>query len=268
MLNSQASMLEYKYFTSFSEFEAFAFENSGNATVFEINPSGSINSGSLKFGLFTYEVNFFNDSVLHRIEDFIRYENNRFRLPIILDVGGLCSTNRFLPPIESISGLRKYEPDVCVHSTSINNGIRILEEGMLKSQLKLINEGWLVNTQLGYTVNGEPEDYLNHVNLGALASPWPERVSQSNQIQEIGNWSCSYQPGFRFYFRTRKLDESGLLVRTGAPFIKVSDTLYLDDDNGYLGYVSSEELDGENWLPDLFTTKANEFFQQKINNTL
>jgi hypothetical protein len=167
-----------------------------------------------------------------------------------------------------MSGLRNYEPDVCVHSTSITNGIRILEEGALKSQVKLINEGWFVNAQLGYTVNSEPTDYLNHINLGALASPWPERVSQSNQIQEIGNWSCPYQPGYRFYFNTRKLEHSGSLVRTGAPFIKVCDSLYLNDDNGFLGYVCSDELDGDTWLPDLYTTKANDFFMKKINKTL
>jgi hypothetical protein len=266
--NSHASRFECKYFTSLSEFELFANENAGDATVFEIKRSGSINSGSLKRGFFTYEVNFFNDSVLHRIEDFIRYENNSFRLPIILDEDGLCSPNNLFPPLNSMSGLRKYEPDVCVHSTSTENGIRILEEGTLKSQLKLINEGWLVNTQLGYTVNGEPKDYLNHINLGALASPWPERVSQSNQIQEIGNWSCPYQPGYRFYFDTKKLEYSGSLVRTGAPFIKVGDSLNLDEGNGYLGYVCSEELDGDSWLPDIYTTKANELFKQKINKTL
>lgn len=72
-------------------------------------------------------------------------------------------------------------------NSSLENGRRILQDGMLKSQHRLVEEGWLNNRQLGFLENGEPDDYLDHINLGALHSPWPERVTQSNQIQEIGN---------------------------------------------------------------------------------
>jgi hypothetical protein len=139
---------------------------------------------------------------------------------------------------------------------------------MLKNQHQLIEEGWLTHPQLGFTKNGEPDDYLHHINLGALSSPWPERVSQSNQTGVIGEWNTPYVPGYRFYFKSSLLERFNRLVRTGAPFLKVGGLLKLETKAGYLGYVCSDELVGTNWVPDGFTKAANEHFSRCNNNIL
>lgn len=244
-----------------------ALASSRNLSVFRLSYAREVNSGAKENGIFTYDTNHYNKGVQQRIVDFIFYENAKCRYPILLDEDLMITGNIAAEKFDT-SNLRVYEPKVCVHSSSMENGKQIIRTGALRSQRVLLEDGWLQTKQLGFTRNGEPDDYLDHINLSSYQSPWPERVVQSNQLGELGRWDLTYNPGYRFYFDADLLAQSGKLVRTGAPFVKVFGYLPLEKSLGYLGNVCSSSFEEKDWTPDLFTDCSNEFFADQISKCL
>jgi len=233
------------------------------SSAFLVSTDEKISSGHSISGVFCHTARSINDISLDRICDFIVYENIKNRRPCIAvdetsDVRSAITErlNNFPKP----TLVRNSDPKWIVHATSFTNGKAIIADGKIKSQKILIDEKYLSNHQLGYSQLREPIDYLDHINFAVMESIWPEAVVSSNQSGSMGEFDEHYNPGFRFYIDAHDLIKSGLVVRTGAPFLKVAGALNL---NGSINYhISKEIFEEQTWTPRTFTVAANEVFKQ------
>lgn len=171
-----------------------------------------------------------------RVMDFIEYHTS-------LGKNILCTGNRADFEIAKSlyaghspydKNLREYEPDILVHSTTIDGYTHIVKDGEIKSWNKVKEENKTGETQPIGSALGDPVDFRDYVMLGNLGH-WTELVVNSKQKGAICmDADSEYTPGARFYFETKQLLRDGLLIRDGA-HMKVKDALPLR----YCGFVAT-----------------------------
>lgn len=155
--------------------------------------------------------------------------------------------------------LRDYEPQVLVHSTSMENWIRIQNDKMLKSWNKLNTESNHFEKEPIGKQLGDPIHFSNYIMFGSGVSG--EVVVSSKQSDKIVmNIDAKYQTGARLYFDAKKMAKDGLLIRDGA-HIKVKDYLPLEP---YLTWVSTWDklgLKSQVSTPRIFSELSDNTFE-------
>ena len=153
--------------------------------------------------------------------------------------------------------LRKNEPKILVHSTTLENGTSIQKDRELKSQHMLNNGEFPIGRLLG-----DPEDFSDYIMFsgGDIAGEIVVNSKQSGKI--VMDENAQYQTGARLYFDAQKIAAEGLLLRDGA-HLKVKDRLPLEP---YLIWTATWEntgLPGRISTPKIFTEAANgEFYRR------
>ena len=157
------------------------------------------------------------------------------------------------------SVLRDYEPSVLVHSTSMENWLKIKKDGMLKSWNKLNREKSITEKQPIGKQLGDPAHFSNYIMFGGGVTS--EIVVNSKQAGKIVmDIDSKYKTGARLYFNAKKIAKDGLLVRDGT-HIKVKECLPLEP---YLIWVATWDKVGlENPIstPRIFAELSDKVFK-------
>ena len=237
-------------------------------SAFLISPNARISSGHTESGVFCHTATELNKLTISRIFDFIVYENEYGRDPAIVceEIDGLQSIiETGLNELPDANMVRTTDPKWAVHSTSFINGRAILNDGKIKSQKRLLSEGYFTSHQLGFQVTGEPDDYLEHINFGNVTGVFPENVVRSNQTGVMGMlFDEPYNPGYRFYIDVHGVIKNGLSIRTGAAFFKAEGSLSIQD--FVVCIVSVEDFEKQDWTPRKFTVEANKQFVKYLKS--
>ncbi|MGE0623202.1 MAG: hypothetical protein AB7O54_11330 [Pseudomonadales bacterium] len=200
--------------------------------------------------------------LMPRLADYLRYEAAQNRNKIVACPPSIRHDDLIRQALEETPAqefIRTTDPRWIIHSTTLDRGKRILSDGAIKSQQLLLEEGCLSDHQPGYVSFREPTDYLNHVNFGAITSPWAEAVVRSNQTGEFASFDQPYKPGIRFYVDAHKLIEDRRVLRVGAPHLKAEGLVLLQD--YVVGWVSADDFpEHTEWTPISFTKAADELF--------
>lgn len=166
------------------------------------------------------------------------------------------AAHRFNEPV-----LREYEPDVLIHSTTMESWNKIQRDGMLKSWNRLkrenaVNENSPIGSQLG-----DPADFSDYIMFGGGVTG--EIVVNSKQSGKIiMDIDGEYQTGARLYFDAKKIARDGLLVRDGT-HVKVKESLPLEP---YLIWVATWRelgLPGQISTPRIFAEAADRRFSKQ-----
>ena len=156
--------------------------------------------------------------------------------------------------------LRKGEPLVLVHSTTMSSWKQINQDGILKSWNKLkaeraAEEEYPIGIQLG-----DPADFSDYIMFGGGVTG--EIVVNSKQQGKIVmDVNADYLTGARLYFDAKRMAQDGLLIRDGC-HLKVKDTLPLEP---YLIFAATWErigLESQVSTPKIFSEKADESFRR------
>ncbi len=228
--------------------------------------------GTSESGLFHYQFDRNDPNVAAIVADFIRYENEHGRAPMLffpedIDVDAWVAHALSVTPLPHV--IRDTDPEYLVHSTSVEAGRQILRDRELKSFSRLCREGSSPSWHhLRSDSLGEPSDYARHINFGPIDSPWVESVAASHADGRFLTPDDPYVPGYRFYVHGHKIIEAGLDVRV-AGAVKVRDRLPLDPH--LAAAISIQDADphreAARWTPRMFTQEANNVFAGMLDKT-
>lgn len=225
--------------------------------------------GESKTGLFFYRFNRKLSNIECIAADFLRYENEHNRNAIFFvpeDIDMETFVDSALANTPKSHVLRDSDPKYLVHTTSLGAAKEILRDGEVKSLSKLSQEGrdpkW---HRLRSACLGEPPEYGDHINLGAIDDLWCEVVPASHTNGQFMTLEDEYEPGMRFYFDAHRIIQAGLDIRiVGA--IKVFDSLALSP--FLITSVSLDDIDPDRkiniWTPKFFTEQANKVFMTRL----
>ena len=227
--------------------------------------------GTSRSGLFYYQYDIQKPVTKATVADFLRYENGLNRTPVFFCAEDLdldAFVVRALDSTPPAHIVRDVDPEHLVHSTDIQAGKSILRDGEIKAFSRLVREGrspdWH-KLRSDYSL-GEPLEYANYVNLGAIESPWVETVPASHTAGRFLTPEDEYEPGMRFYFDGHKIIRAGLDVRVPGATIKVLDSLPLGPFLVEVVRASDVDLPRRtgNWTSTLFTEAANKAFSRSF----
>ncbi|MGN1111956.1 MAG: hypothetical protein ACI4RP_02015, partial [Acutalibacteraceae bacterium] len=161
------------------------------------------------------------------VGDFIGYCNDN-QINAILEM----SQSDYDDAIQQYNGhsfnesfLREYEPEILIHSTTMESWINIQRDGMLKSWNKLKAENMVSEEQPIGMQLGDPISFSDYIMFGGGVTG--EIVVHSKQVGKIVmDINAEYKTGARLYFDAKKIAEDGLLIRDGC-HLKVKDALPL-----------------------------------------
>lgn len=159
--------------------------------------------------------------------------------------------------------LRSYEPDVLVHSTTLEAGKKILNDNAIKCWNIINHQHKNFEEKPIGSLLGDIEDFSNYVMLSSIDVN-NEIIIASKQKGCIDtNPNQIYQSGFRFYLDAKKLAADGLLLRDGQ-HIKVRNKIPLDK---YLIWYANAEKIGMSveTTPDEFFKASNKQFYEFKN---
>lgn len=160
--------------------------------------------------------------------------------------------------------LRNYEPPVLIHSTTMENWIKIQRDGMMKSWNKLKSENIDFEKQPIGIQLGDPISFSDYIMFGdGITGEIVVSSKQSGKI--VMDIDAEYKTGARLYFDAEKMAKDGLLIRDGA-HIKVKDTLPLEP---YLIYSATWDkvgLPSQISTPKDFAELADKSFKNFISN--
>lgn len=162
--------------------------------------------------------------------------------------------------------LRGYETPILIHSTTMENWVKIQKDGMLKSWNKqndktIMGEKVPIGKQLG-----DPPHFSSFIMFGDGVSG--EIVVNSKQSGKIiMDIDAEYETGARLYFDAEKIAKDGMLVRDGA-HIKVKDCLPLEP---YLIWAATWDnvgMESQISSPIIFAELSDKIFERVkgINN--
>jgi hypothetical protein len=225
--------------------------------------------GTSQAGLFYYRHPADDPQVDEVLADFLRYENEQGRVPFLFAPDGFDIEGRaahamaMIPPLPL---LRPSDPLYLVHSTSRAAGDEIRRDGAVFSYALLCEQGRAPQWhRLRSAALGEPAEFADQINLGRLGDPWVEVVPASHVVGRFLGPDDPYEPGWRFYFDTRKLLESGRAIRwCGA--IKVRRMLPLAGVCVALidaAAVAARRGDSS-WTPRRFTREADQILTRQL----
>ena len=202
------------------------------------------------------------------VADFVRYQTSQGLKPVLF-LTDEHNSDAFIaaailstPPPHVI---RDTDPEIQVHSTSLEAGREILRDGAIKSRALLLKEGRNLDWQeLRSSDLGEPESYADLIQSTLIDSALGEAVMASHMQGRNVAEDEPYEPGFRFYVDVHEVIKSGLdtrfsggiVVRERLPLRPfVTETLSLLD--------VDPERTTRVWTPKSFTAAANEMFRQR-----
>ena len=225
-------------------------------------------------GLFAYQYSRNADNITEIVADYLRYEELHKRNAILscpsdMDVDAFVQ--QALAATPKPHTVRKTDPKYLVHSTSLSASKKIMEEGELKSLVRLKATGSQAYApRLGFDSLGEPTEYADHICLGDSDSVGPERVTAENAAGRFLSdpENQVYDPGARFYFNCQRIVLDGLDIRIVGS-IKVKGNLPLDP---YLvAHITLDDLPASRpsreWTPKSFTAEANEVFLHRLDKS-
>lgn len=161
------------------------------------------------------------------VGDFIGYNeaNGKNSILVMPETDFLAAKNYYHGHKYNETLLRKNEPSVLVHSTTITNWESIQRDGMLKSWNHLKIAGYISEDEPIGVKLGDPTDFRNYIMFGSGITG--EIVVNSRQKGEIVmDENAKYFTGARLYFDAEKMADDGLLIRDGC-HLKVKDKLPL-----------------------------------------
>ena len=112
--------------------------------------------------------------------------------------------------------LRSCEPDVLIHSTTLENWRKIESDSCLKSWNVLKKSNATSETQPIGKLLGDPTDFSDYIMFsdGGISG---EIVVLSKQLGQITmDPDMKYQPDARLYFDAKEIAKDGLLIRDGC----------------------------------------------------
>lgn len=122
--------------------------------------------------------------------------------------------------------LRTYDPQILIHSTTMESWNHIQRDGMLKSWNRLRSEQAITEEHPIGIQLGDPASFSDYIMFGGGVTG--EIVVNSKQSGAIVmDVNTQYLTGARLYFDAKKIAQDGLLVRDGC-HTKVKDALPLE----------------------------------------
>lgn len=158
--------------------------------------------------------------------------------------------------------LRKNEPNILIHSTSLESWSYIRKDGMLKCWNRLKMEGGTSEEKPIGSALGDPDDFQDYIMFGSGLTG--EIVVNSRQRGTIiMDSNAEYKTGARLYFDAEKMAHDGLLIRDGC-HLKVKDSLPLSP---YLIWAATWDklgLPGPLSTPAAFAREADRQFSLQM----
>lgn len=153
--------------------------------------------------------------------------------------------------------LRKTDPTVLVHSTTLESWNQIQKDGKLRAPSELKSHDFCI-TEIGRQTLLEPADYSDYVMLDIPDGCGELVVSSRQQKIVCTDPDIPYLPGVRLYFDGIKLFENGMIMRDGFHPAKVYHSLLLAP--YLLCAVTADHFPQQQWTPSSFTKAANTWF--------
>jgi hypothetical protein len=172
-----------------------------------------------------------------RLIDFLHYENEQGRT-VILSFPDAMDIDEYIEQAQSMvpkpDVVRPNDPNIIVHSTTLESWNQICMDGQLKSAAELSKSGGQRGrilesvSEVGQYLKHEPPEYSDYIMLGEVASTGPEMIIASYQSgQFVGDNHAVYEPGVRLYFDNHRMIQDSLVVRDGLHTAKVHKRLAL-----------------------------------------
>lgn len=159
--------------------------------------------------------------------------------------------------------LRPDEPQVLIHSTSMQSWQKIRQDGMLKCWNRLKREQRIAEEQPIGAQLGDAKDFSDYIMFGGGVTG--EIVVNSRQKGKIVmDLDDEYLAGARLYFDAEKMAANGLLVRDGC-HVKVREALPLSP---YLIWAATWEevgLPAQVSTPRIFAEQADRAFAARYS---
>ena len=152
--------------------------------------------------------------------------------------------------------LRENEPEVLVHSTTLENWESIQKD----SALKCFNSLKKGETPIGRLL-GDPKDFSDYVMFSGGGTAGEIVVSSKQAGKIVMDENARYKTGARLYFDAKKTAADGLLLRDGA-HLKVKDFLPLKPYLIWTATWKNSGLSERISTPKTFTEKANKKFYE------
>lgn len=204
-----------------------------------------------------------------RVTDFLRYERAQGRKTIVgtdADFGIDDFLHQSLANTPEPDILRPTDPRYIVHATSLEAWESIQTDRMLKSPVRLREQG-ISFVSVGFRELGEPPEYDEFVHFGAYDRWHSEFIVLSQQMGRICTENDTvYTPGIRLYIDNHKVISDGHGVRDGLHLIKVESELPLGP---YLvAAIAVDDVDPEGtvkeWTPKSFFQAADDFLRGRV----
>ena len=227
--------------------------------------------GAGRNGLFAFHIWVGLTDVQERVADFVRYENEHGRVPIVAlpeRLSGRRFVDEALSQVSAAPLVRDSDPRWVVHSTSEGAWRGIQSDEALRALSELSGCEVPVGG-LGVRDLGEPPDFTEHVVLGRIDTFSAEVVVSSQQKRRLcEDPDASYEPGVRLYFDAHAIVTSGLAVRDGRHTLKVHRRLPLGP--FLAAAIAAGDLvrprGSTVWTPRTFTVSANAAFTKVMGN--
>lgn len=165
---------------------------------------------------------------------------------------------------ETKNKLRNYEHEILIHSTTLENWEKIVNDNSKLYSWNYLKETNKVNEDkpIG-SLLGDPEEYSDFIMLGGADNIGGEYVVMSKQAGFIKcNDDEEYQPGVRIYLNANKLLEENKLLRDGVHY-KVYKSIDLD--KYMIDVVKSTEFGNRVFTPKEFINASNHLFEIRNN---
>lgn len=155
--------------------------------------------------------------------------------------------------------LRESEPQVLIHTTSMESWESIKRDGCLKCWSRLKAEGAIDEDKPIGNILGDPEDFADYIMFGVGA--FGEIVVNSKQRGVIlMDENSEYLTGARLYFDAARMANNGLLLRDGC-HLKVKNELPLESYLIWAATYESVGLESRISTPRIFSELADRKFR-------
>jgi len=208
-----------------------------------------------------------------RLIDFLRYENAQGRTVILSfpdDIDIDTYVTQALSQMPKPDTVRPEDPEIIIHSTTLDAWEKISAEGQLKAASELLRQARIIDpsSEVGRYLENEPPEYRDYIMFGAIASTTPEKIVASYQTGRfILDDDAVYEPGVRLYFDNYRMIGDHQIVRDGLHTVKVYKRLSLSP--YLLAVIGVNDLDPRRevkmWTPRLFVERADKAFYDKIH---
>jgi hypothetical protein len=208
------------------------------------------------------------DHLETRLIDFLRYEDAHGRTVILsfpgdMDIDGYVT--QALSRMPDPDAVRPDDPEIIIHSTTVDAWRKISADGQLKAASELSQQGHVVDpaSEVGRYLENEPPEYGEYIMFGTIASTTPEKIVASYRAGRfVLDDDAVYEPGVRLYFDNHCMIGDKQIVRDGLHIAKVHKVLPLSP--YLLAAIGVDDLDPQSevkmWTPRLFVERSDKAF--------